>query len=945
MNAPNLRVLQDEYVFDDRLADCHTCELQKRRAQTMCLAQRPAEFNGLMIVGEGPGSNEARLKTPFVGTSGQLLDRLLQLAGIERKHTWITNATLCFPDLGERYSKPKQKGKKAGRFTDDFPNAVPSCSPRLHTEIEIARPRVILALGDAALTALTGGWVDVETKELVVCETCAGTLHLPWWKCGVCKAANLLAPFTAKDATVYGIPCHQCQWIPSETAGVKVFKTKKKCPSCDGKKYAKKVVPQWLCDHRISFVAGGVFRAQQLGYPEGVEYIIPTYHPSFLLRKAETKGDRAMGGQFLASAALEHIKKAARLLTEEPRWSLKYRVVRTVDELRQYLREKPAHARFTTVDIETDAKEEFDVTRIKCVGLHHEHHEEAAVIVTEDVDVEPRRALHRNHPLVAELCAWLVDAEQEKTLQNGAYDTQVFWAMWGIEVAGWTRDTLLAHNTVAPDEPHDLSHIAFTYSDVPPWKPPKKKGGIDSFQTDDELYHYNATDCVATTVSMQFLEREMAKERTEFVHQLDITKTVIARGMDRAGLPVDLDRWNLRRNEVAEKEAIALNAMRAIIDKPDFNPNSHPQLSWALFDPSGPLKLIPGTFTETGAPGTDASALAKHHEHEFVQHLLRYREFGKLHGTYFGRIDPSTGQQTSGIIIQADRRLYCTWNPRGARTGRWSSSPNFQNWPMDMRDVVFVPTGRKLIGADLSQAELRVIAALSGDEAMIAKCMNAREDAKLDPQWDPHSYVASFAFPNYVQLFAQGEKAVCKALREVAKTVIYAMNYGAGAETIWRGIYDKGYSGPPISVEMVRRVMEAYFRAFPRVREYVERTLGEALRSGYVRDALIGRLRVFPLGDVDSTIAKNFGIQATVASMMDMSLVELATNLPHVDPTAMILAQVHDAVYLEVDEDRADDCAKLLSDAMSQSLQLVEGAPFMDFPATAKIGDRWSEVS
>ena len=126
MERPVLRVFNDDFVFDNRLADCNKCELAPQREKTMCLAARPKEFNGLMIVGEGPGANEARMKTPFIGRSGELVNRFLELVGVARQNTHLTNATLCMPDP---YSRAQTEGKKkagAGKLTVDFPNAVPS---------------------------------------------------------------------------------------------------------------------------------------------------------------------------------------------------------------------------------------------------------------------------------------------------------------------------------------------------------------------------------------------------------------------------------------------------------------------------------------------------------------------------------------------------------------------------------------------------------------------------------------------------------------------------------------------------------------------------------------------------------------------------------------------------------------------------------------------------
>jgi DNA polymerase I-like protein with 3'-5' exonuclease and polymerase domains len=118
--------------------------------------------------------------------------------------------------------------------------------------------------------------------------------------------------------------------------------------------------------------------------------------------------------------------------------------------------------------------------------------------------------------------------------------------------------------------------------------------------------------------------------------------------------------------------------------------------------------------------------------------------------------------------------------------------------------------------------------------------------------------------------------------------------------------------------------------------------------TGRIWDALIKRRREFPLGPkynlVPITEAYNFAIQATCASMINMAMWEFRQALPAIDPTARLLAQVHDAIYVECDEDKAEAVGRLLEQCMSQELQLVPGAPYMPFPATAKIAKDWYQV-
>jgi len=176
------------------------------------------------------------------------------------------------------------------------------------------------------------------------------------------------------------------------------------------------------------------------------------------------------------------------------------------------------------------------------------------------------------------------------------------------------------------------------------------------------------------------------------------------------------------------------------------------------------------------------------------------------------------------------------------------------------------------------------------------------------------------------------------------KRVVYGLNYGAGSYTILESIRQGGYDDPNLDESMIRRVIESYFEAFPRVRDYREKVIAEALSTGYVKEPVVGRRRVFPRKEVDATVASNFAIQATAASVMDISAWNLFTQLANVDPTAGIFAQVHDAIYVECAEDTAEQVAHLVEKSLSCAVQLTDGSQWMPLTATAEIGKTWKDV-
>lgn len=369
------------------------------------------------------------------------------------------------------------------------------------------------------------------------------------------------------------------------------------------------------------------------------------------------------------------------------------------------------------------------------------------------------------------------------------------------------------------------------------------------------------------------------------------------------------------------------------------NPKSPKQLQYALYDPDGPCKLSAPKRTATGQPSADADALAKLADHPFVEKLLKWRSIDYAFSHYI---------YGSGLIIRADGRLHPSWNTTGARSGRWSSSPNVQNWELWLREAIEAPPGWVIWGADYSQLEGRIMAALSGDETLIGKLKAAREDRKLEPDYDWHSFVASHFFGEaFLELSLDDPDEVKqrKALRDVAKTVFYALSYGSGASTILEAIYKKGYSGMPLTKQLITQLVASIFELAPGLQRWREETIQWSMDHGQVRSPLLNRWRYFPWHEVPATIAGNFPVQSCGADLINLRLIELARRLPEVSADAEINMQVHDALYGLCREEDADKVSELVTHTMSVELKLHEDAPLMPFPATCKTGKTWNLVS
>ena len=332
----------------------------------------------------------------------------------------------------------------------------------------------------------------------------------------------------------------------------------------------------------------------------------------------------------------------------------------------------------------------------------------------------------------------------------------------------------------------------------------------------------------------------------------------------------------------------------------EFNVNSTPQLREVLFDRLG---LTPQKKTKTGY-STDAASLEKMAgEHPIIDHLLQYREVEKLRSTY------GTGLLAE---VQSDGRIHATFNQTVARTGRLSSdAPNLHNIPVRSEvgrtfRKAFVPAaGFDLLVADYNQIELRCIAHLAEDPGLIG----AFESGE-----DIHTATAS-------RIFSVEPANVAIDQRSKAKMVSYGLAYGMEAYGLGQRL--------SISTEDAQVILDAYFEAFPAVRDYMERTVAEARERGYT-ETLFGRRRQIPelsasnyrIRQAGERQAMNAGIQGLAADIFKVALVRLDRSLESGEFGSRLILQVHDEVLLEVPPAEKEAVTGVVLDAMSGAFDL-----------------------
>ena len=374
---------------------------------------------------------------------------------------------------------------------------------------------------------------------------------------------------------------------------------------------------------------------------------------------------------------------------------------------------------------------------------------------------------------------------------------------------------------------------------------------------------------------------------------------VLAR-MERDGIGVDVKQLTAINENLKAHVARLTSVLHELAGRP-FNINSPTQLREILFEEK---KLAPGKKTKTGF-STDAATLEKIRDQwpEFIDPLLEYREFEKLRSTYGQGLLDSVG---------ADGRIHATFNQTVARTGRLSSDqPNLHNIPVRSDEgkvfrTAFIPSkGCEFLVADYNQIELRCIAHLANDPGLI--------DA-FTRGIDVHSATAS-------RLFNVKESEVSSEQRSQSKMVSYGLAYGMEAYGLSQRL--------SVGVGEASGILDAYFVAFPNVKQYMDATVEQARKRGYT-ETLFGRRRPIPelnssnfrIRQAGERQAMNAGIQGLAADIFKIALVRISDAFETANLKSRVILQVHDEVIIEAVASEKSVVEEIVLTQMKQAASL-----------------------
>lgn len=490
----------------------------------------------------------------------------------------------------------------------------------------------------------------------------------------------------------------------------------------------------------------------------------------------------------------------------------------------------------------------------------------------------------------------------------------------GLEVRGRLMDTMIASYLLNPErQSHSLESVALEHlgRTKKPYSEVAGKAGFESVEL-ERAAPYAAEDSELAFELGRVLFGKLRDEGLDEVYErIEMPLIRVLADMEEAGLKLDTKKLAAVGREINDS-LDSLTKRIHFLAGHEFNINSPRQLAHVLFEELG---LTPGKKKKTGY-STDADVLEElSATHALPAEVLEWRKLMKLSGTYVEALPRLVHPQTG--------RLHTSFNQAVAATGRLSSSePNLQNipvrghWGTRIRECFTAEPGCVVISADYSQIELRILAHLSGDEALKEAFVQGH---------DIHAQTASW-------LFETPADRVSADMRRVAKTVNFGVLYGMSAF---------GLSGSlGISRAEADRFIERYFAAHPGVVAYIDRVITEGMERGYV-STMFGRKRHLPelrsnnrntrmLGE---RLAVNSPVQGSAADIIKIAMIDLHESLRSENMGARLVLQVHDELIVEAPEAAKDAAARALR-------QCMEGAAALSVPMKVDmgIGLNWAEA-
>ncbi len=497
----------------------------------------------------------------------------------------------------------------------------------------------------------------------------------------------------------------------------------------------------------------------------------------------------------------------------------------------------------------------------------------------------------------------------EKTGQNLKYDIAVLrW--YDIEVKGPLFDTMIAHYLIEPDQRHNMDYLAATYLNYKTVSIESligKKGRSQGSMRDvaiEKVKEYAGEDADITLQLRQVFEPLLEKHSlTKLFREIEMPLVRVLAAMEAAGVRVDKNTL-AHFSKTLGKEISQTEKEIHELAGTTFNIGSPKQLGTVLFEKLG-LKAK-AKKTKSGQYSTSEDVLSKlANEHPIISKILDYRSLTKLKSTYVDALP--------NLVSERDHRIHTSYNQAVAATGRLSSNnPNLQNIPIRTdrgREIrkAFVPRNEDyvLLAADYSQIELRIIAHLSEDGAMIEA---------FNKGLDIHTATAA-------KVYAVALDRVDRDMRRNAKTVNFGIVYGISAFGLSERLgIPRGEAAD---------IIKNYFREYPGIKAYMDKQITFARQHGYV-ETMLGRRRL--LRDINSSNAVvrgfaernaiNAPIQGSSADMIKIAMIRIQDAMTQKEMQSHMILQVHDELVFDAHKEEVETLKPLVKKHMKEALPL-----------------------
>ena len=512
-----------------------------------------------------------------------------------------------------------------------------------------------------------------------------------------------------------------------------------------------------------------------------------------------------------------------------------------------------------------------------------------------------------------------------KIAHNLKFDYKIL-KLYGVEIKGNLFDTMIAHYLLNPDGRHGMDYLSEIYLNYKPISIETiigKKGKNQGNFRDADLRtqtDYAAEDADITLQLYELFAPQLKKENLEdLFYKIEMPLMQVLAKMELEGVSLD-ENWLKKESQDLENDLRELEVKIFELSEEEFNMNSPRQLGEILFEK---MKLDPkAKKTKTGQYATSEDILQKLvTKHDIIKYILEYRTYQKLKSTY---VDALPTQ-----IDEKDHRVHTNFSQTTAATGRLASvNPNLQNIPIrtlrgqQIRGAFVADEGKKIISADYSQIELRLIAEISGEKNMI-KAFQEGEDI--------HASTAA-------KLFNIPLSEVSKNQRSQAKTVNFGIIYGQGAFAL--------AEQTGLSRSEAKQLIDNYYATYPRLKEYMAEQVQKAREDGFV-ETILGRRR--HLKDINSNNfvvrghaernAINAPIQGSAADIIKIAMIKIDHELDIQQLETKMLLQVHDELLFEAPIDEVEVASKLIKTEMESAIETK--VPLL---VEVGVGNNWLEA-